>query len=81
MNTDIANMKVGLGEKKQKQAALQQEAKVLCRQISPLLNPLLLSIENMDIAKASVKMDQLVMAQAGLLKLQMQIEELEDALG
>lgn len=81
MNSNIAQMKVALTEKRQHQASLQLKAKGLCRAIIPLVNPVLKPVEKMEIALAASQMDELVMVQAELLSLAARIEELEEALG
>ena len=73
--------------KKAKLIDLQEEAKKMrqkalshCRMISPLIDPSLVEIVDMDIVSAADAMDELVMLQAELLSLNMRIKTLEEEL-
>ena len=60
---------------------LQMKGKGLCRSIAPAINPVLLDIEEMEIALTAQQMDELVMVQAELVSVNSHIRELEKALG
>ena len=81
MSNERLMMEGKLSRLKQEQKRLRSKAKGLCKAIAPAINHHLHAIEKMDIAIAAGQMDDLVMAQAKLLRLKDQIEELEDALG
>jgi hypothetical protein len=70
-----------LGELKAKRTKLQIKGKGLCNAIRPVINPVMLEIEDMEIAAAAQQMDELVMVQGELLTTDSQIKKLEAALG
>ena len=81
MNENIAMMKVRRMELIEKQSSLRMKAKILCRTISPMINPALVDIEKMHVAEAAGAMDELVVTQAELLAAAASIADLEEALG
>lgn len=70
-----------LAELKRKAFALRMKGKALCKYIAPAISPVLLEVEEMEIALAAQQMDELVMVQAELLTANSHIRELEKALG
>lgn len=81
MSTERLMMQGKLAGLKTKRTQLQMKGKGLCRSIGPAINPVLMEIEEMEIAIAAQQMDELVMVQADLLSVNAQINELEKALG
>ena len=81
MSSNNALMRQKLVRLQGKRTTIQIEAKGLARDIAPLINPILHEIEDMEIARAASKMDELVMKQADLINLQSSIEDLEEELG
>ncbi|MDR3628891.1 MAG: hypothetical protein P4L42_01000 [Desulfocapsaceae bacterium] len=81
MNENIALMKVRRMELVEQQSSLRMKAKILCRTISPLINPALVDVEKMHVAEAANTMDELVVTQAELLQVASKIADLEEALG
>lgn len=81
MSTERLMMQGKLSGLKARRTALQMKGKGLCRSIAPAINPILMDLEEMDIAIAAQQMDELVMVQGELLSVKAQINELEKALG
>lgn len=81
MSTEQLMMLGKLSGLKTKRTQLQMKGKGLCRSIAPAINPVLMEIEDMEIAIAAQQMDDLVMVQADLISVNAQIHDLEKALG
>jgi hypothetical protein len=81
MSNERLMMQGKLGELKTKRTKLQIKGKGLCQSIRPLINPVMLDVEDMEIASAAQQMDDLVMVQGELLAVAGQIRDLERALG
>lgn len=79
--SNTALMKQKLARLQARKKALEVEAAGLARDIIPLINPALTPIEEMNIAKAASKMDDLVVKQGELLSHQTDIWSLEEELG
>ena len=80
MNQHRQLQKSKLHELKEQAEKARKKALRLCREISPLIDPTLQEVVEMDIAGAASAMDELVLSQAELLSLDIQIENLEEAL-
>lgn len=81
MRTNVELMREKLERLKIRQTSLRLEAKGLARDIPALINPVLTEVEEMDVARAADRMDDLVVRQAELLQIRAQIWELEEAIG
>lgn len=81
MGNELLMMQGKLAGLKNQRLRLQMKGKGLCRSIVPAINPLLMEIEEMEIAIAAQQMDELVMVQAELVSVNSHIHELEKALG
>lgn len=81
MSSQIALLRQKLARLKAKQTTLQSEAKGFVKQMPPLVNPLLLEVEEMEIAQAANLLDHALMHQAELLSIRNKIWELEAELG
>lgn len=81
MNLNTYKMREKLEKLKMRQASLRIEATGIAGDIPVLINPTLAEIEDLRVAVAAAKMDDLVMRQAELLRIRGQIWELEEALG
>ena len=64
-----------------KQQTLRTEARGIARDIPVIVNPSLSAIEEMDVARAANMMDDLVMKQGELLRIQTELWDLEEQLG
>lgn len=73
-------MKDELFEVEERVKSTTEKAKRLCGHIREWLNPLLHELEEMRIAEAATLMDELVVAQAELLRLSSRAEDLKQAL-
>lgn len=81
MSNERLMMEGKLAELRRKAVNLRMKGKGLCRYIAPAISPVLMEIEEMDIALAAQQMDELVMVQAELITANSHIRELEKALG
>lgn len=81
MGSNNTRLKIKLSHLKIDRTNLEIEAKGLCHSITEILVPELTDIEEMDVAKASTLMDELMVKQGELLGLQRKTYELEKALG
>ncbi len=81
MSTERLMMQGRIGELKARRTRLQIKGKGLCKAIRPAINPVLMDIEDMEVATAAQQMDELVMVQGELLGITGQIADLEKALG
>lgn len=76
-----SQLRIKLTQLKIDQTNLKIEAESLCRSITEILVPELTDIEEMEVAKADVYMDDLVVKQAELLNVHLEIMKVERALG
>jgi len=81
MATNHDLMRQKLERLKTRREVLRIEAAGLARDIPLLINPELDDIEDMDIARAASKMDDLVMRQGELLGMRQKIWALEEQIG
>lgn len=79
-NANRQQMKGKLLDLRARKKQLQKKGRGLCNQITPLINPNLNELCDMDIAEAASVMDDLVMIQAELLQVNSKIKQLEEAL-
>ncbi len=81
MHTNTGLMREKLERLKIRQTELRHACKILAQSIPQLVNPALTDIEEMDVAGAAAKMDELVVGQGELLAIRSRIWDLEDQLG
>ena len=78
--TNNAMMREKLERLKMKQASLRIEAKGIANDIPVLINPALEEVEDLRVAEAAMKMDDLVSKQGELISLRAKIWQIEEQL-
>lgn len=73
-------MRIKLLDLQAKGKQLETKARIGCERIGEIVNPLLSPFVEMPIVDAALLMDDLVMQQAELVRVNAQIEELNEAL-